>query len=89
MYCLELPFLRANHYLFFQSRNINCRIKCKICSKLTTEGPEVVLVSLLSTLIIFDTLFWFVFFVCMLFFFASFERERRMEYFTALIHIYL
>ena len=39
--------------------------------KLTMEGPEVVLVSLLSTLIIFDTLFWFVvFFVCMFFLLA-------------------
>ena len=54
-----------------------------ICSKLTIEGPEVVLVSLLSTLIIFDTLLLF------FFFFAGIERERRMEYFTALIYIYL
>ena len=61
-----------------------------ICSKLTIEGPEVVLVSLLSTLIIFDTLLLFFFFFCMLFFFfAGIERERRMEYFTALIYIYL
>ena len=61
-----------------------------ICSKLTIEGPEVVLVSLLSTLIIFDTLLLVFFFFCMLFFFfAGIERERRMEYFTALIYIYL
>ena len=61
-----------------------------ICSKLTIEGPEVVLVSLLSTLIIFDTLLLlFFFFLYVVFFFADIERERRMEYFTALIYIYL
>ena len=36
---------------------------------------------------------WHVVLVCFfclyVVFFASFERERRMEYFTALIHIYL
>ena len=37
--------------------NINSRIKCEICSKLTIEAPDVVLVSLLLTLNMFGTLF--------------------------------
>ena len=35
----------------------NSTIKCEICLKLTIEVPDVVLVSLLLTLNIFDTLF--------------------------------
>ena len=37
--------------------NNNSRIKCKICSKLTVEAPDIVLVSLLLTLITFYVLF--------------------------------
>ena len=40
----------------FECSNINSRIKCKICSKLIIEAPDVVLVSLLLTLNIFGTL---------------------------------
>ena len=40
----------------FKFVNINCKIKCKICSKLTLEAPDFLLVSLLLTLNIFDTL---------------------------------
>ena len=36
--------------------NNNSRIKSEICSKLTKEDPDVVLVSLFLTLNIFDTL---------------------------------
>ena len=42
----------ASIYLF-EFSNINSRIKCEICLKLTTEVPHVVLVSLLLTLNIF------------------------------------
>ena len=45
---------------------INSKIKCKICSNLTIQLPEVNLVSLLLTLNVFDTLFY-----C---FFADFEH---------------
>ena len=47
----------------FKVNNINSRISCKICSKLTKKTPEqrhwsgVVLVSLLLTLNTFHTLF--------------------------------
>ena len=37
---------RTTIYMFGFS-NINCRIKCNICSKLTMKAPDVVLVSLL------------------------------------------
>ena len=40
----------------FKFSNINSRIKCKTCSKLTIEVPDIVLVSLLLTLNIFDSL---------------------------------
>ena len=41
----------------FEFSNNNCTIKCKKCSKLTTEAHGVFLVSLFLTLNIFDTLF--------------------------------
>ena len=47
---------RVSEYLFKFS-NTNSRINCKICSKLTTEASDVILVSLLLTLNIFDVLF--------------------------------
>ena len=40
----------------FEFCNINSRIKCNICSKLTNEAPDVVLVSLLLSFNIFDML---------------------------------
>ena len=40
----------------FKFNNTNSRIKCKTCSKLTIETIDIVLVSLLFTLNIFDTL---------------------------------
>ena len=36
---------------------MNSTIKCEICLKLTIEVPDVVMVSLILTLHIFDTLF--------------------------------
>ena len=53
MYCFSGP---TSIYLF-EFSNTNSRINCKICLKLTVEVPDVVLVSLLLTLNIFDTLF--------------------------------
>ena len=53
-------------FYLFKFSTINGRIKCKICSQLTVELPDVVLVSLLSTLNVFDTLFY-----C---FFADFDH---------------
>ena len=52
-YCSD----QSSIYLFEFSNNTNSRIKCKLCSKLTIEVPDVVLVSLLLTLNIFDTSF--------------------------------
>ena len=46
---------------FFEFSNVNSRIKCKICSKLTIEVPDYVLVSLLLTFDIFVMLFQCVF----------------------------
>ena len=51
-YCSSGP--TSNH--LFEFSNINSRIKCKICSKLTTETPDVAVVSLFLTLNIFDKL---------------------------------
>ena len=41
----------------FKFNNTNSRIKCKTCSKLTIETIDIILVSLLFTLKIFDPLF--------------------------------
>ena len=48
------------YLLEFSNSNI---INCKICSKLTREAPDVVLVSLMLTLNIFDTLLQCFFFL--------------------------
>ena len=57
IYCLKRQFLRSDRYLFAQiQHNINSTIKCEICSKLTKEAPDVVLVSLLLTLNLFGML---------------------------------
>ena len=45
-------------FYLFKFNNFNNRIKCEICSKLTIELSDVVLVSLLLTLNVFDTLFY-------------------------------
>ena len=42
---------------FIEFNNNDSRIKWEVCSKLTITAPDVVLVSLLLTLIIFDTFF--------------------------------
>ena len=52
-----------NIYLF-ECRNINQRINCKICSNLTIEAPGILLVSLMLTLNISDSLFYWLF-LCM------------------------
>ena len=52
----NLLFLRPNRHLFKFSNN-NSIIMCKICSKLTIEASDIVLVSLILTLNIFDLLF--------------------------------
>ena len=66
----------------FEVSNINCIIKCKICTKLTIEAPGVILVSLLLTLIIFDMMFF-------VFCFAGFERKWQMKYFTYCLNLNL
>ena len=44
IYCLKLQFLSPNRHInLIKFSNINSRIKCKICSKLTIEAPDVVL----------------------------------------------
>ena len=53
---------------------INSRTKFEICSKLTIKAPTIILVSLLLTLNIFDTLFYF----CWLW-----ACKCRLEYFIA------
>ena len=63
IYCLKLEF--PKQHLFGFSNN-NSRINCKLHSKLTTEAPDVALMSLLLTLNIFNLLFQ-----C---FFADFEH---------------
>ena len=55
-YCLKLPFLGPNRHLLFEFSNIDTRIKCKVCSKLTKEVPDLVLVSSLLILNILDML---------------------------------
>ena len=55
--CLKLSFLRPNQHFLIELSNTNGRIKCKICLKLTKEVPDIILVSLLPILNIFDTLF--------------------------------
>ena len=55
-YCLKPPFLRPNRHLLFEFSYIDTRIKCKVCSKLTKEVPDLVLVSSLLILNIFDML---------------------------------
>ena len=56
---LKTNFLSGPTKIYLQeSSNINNRIKCRICSKLTIEAPDVILVSLLLTLNIFVTFFW-------------------------------
>ena len=72
-------------YLFEFSNN-NSWIKCEIRSKLTLtiEGPDVVLVSILLTLNIFDTLFY-----CFLFiFFADFEHVNA-RWNTLLLNVWV
>ena len=44
-------------YFDFKFNNTNSRIKCKTCSKLTIETIDIILVSFLFTLKIFDTFF--------------------------------
>ena len=66
-------------YLF---SNDNSRIKCKICSKLTIELPDVVLASLFFTLIIFDILLG-----CLFCWFWT--CKCWMEYFIALTLIWV
>ena len=51
----QICFLKLGHLLEFS--NNNSRINWKICSKLATEAPDVVLVSLLLTFDIFGMLF--------------------------------
>ena len=51
-YCFSGP----NNTYLFKFSNINCRMKYEICSTLTIAAPDVVLVSSLFTLNIFDTL---------------------------------
>ena len=76
-YSLSVP---TDIYLLKFS-NINSRIKWGISSKLRIETQDVVLVSLFSTLNIFGTLFYW--------FFWLWTCNYRMEYFFALIWIYL
>ena len=42
-------FSRLTSIYLFKFSNVNTRIKCKICLKLTIEAPDVLLVSLLLT----------------------------------------
>ena len=73
LYCLKLEFCS----IFFKFSSSNSRINCKICSKLTIETPDVVLVYLLLTSNIFDVLFQF---FCWLW-----RPKCQMEYFIVLI----
>ena len=44
IYLLKLQFLRPNRHIYLiKFSNINSKIKCKICSKLTIEAPDAVL----------------------------------------------
>ena len=83
IYCLVLSFLILKRIYLFEFSNINSRIMCKISLKLTIEASGVFLVSLLLPLNIFDVLFWCCCF-CWLW-----TCIWLMEYFIALIKIYL
>ena len=52
---ITIPQAKQTCIYLFEFSNINSRINCNICSKLTKEAPGVVLVSLLLILNIFDT----------------------------------
>ena len=52
----ETSFLGPTGIYLFKFSNDNSRIKCEIGSKLTFEAPDLVLVSLLLTLNVFDIL---------------------------------
>ena len=54
---ITIFFCPTNIYLF-EFSNINSRIKCKTCLKLTIEVPDVILVSLLLTLPVLVFLCW-------------------------------
>ena len=80
---LKLHSVRTNRHLPAQTKlsNINSRTKWGITSKLRIETQDVVLVSLFSTLNIFGTFFYW--------FSWLWTCNYRMEYFFALIWIYL
>ena len=71
-------FSGPNVIYLLEFSNINSRIKCGTCSKLTIKAPEVVLVSLLLTLNIFGH-------VVQVFFSWIWICKCQMEYFIALI----
>ena len=58
IFCLKLLFLKPNQHFLLEFSNMKSRIQCKICSNLTIEAPDVVLVFLLLTLNVFGTLFF-------------------------------
>ena len=82
IHCLKLYILRPKkHLLLFEFSNNNSRIKCEICSKLTIEATDVVLVTSLLTFNIVDT---FLAFFCWVW-----TYKCQMENFIALIWIYI
>ena len=44
IHCLKLLFSVSTSIYLFEFNNINSRIKCEICSKLTIEAPDIILV---------------------------------------------
>ena len=82
IHCLKLYILRPKkHLLLFEFSNNNSRIKCEICSKLTIEATDVVLVTSLLTFNIVDT---FLVFFCWVW-----TYKCQMENFIAWIWIYI
>ena len=82
IHCLKLYILRPKKYLLlFEFSNNNSRIKCGICSKLTKEATDVILVTSLLTFNIVDT--FLVFFCCV------WTYKYRMENFVTLTWIYI
>ena len=55
-FLLNYCFSGTTAIYLLEFSNINTRIQCKICSKLTTEAPDVILMSLLLNLNKFEML---------------------------------
>ena len=67
--CETIYFQTQPAFIFLKFSNNNGRIKCEICSKLTIEATDIVLVSLLLTLNLLDT--------CLVFFWLSLNMKMQ------------